>query len=509
MLKIKRSKISIDSKIYQIIANLLQIIAGIVSLFFLSAMIVDVDKLFLVFFIIIFALQLVYSKKITNANLKLYRVQDNDQRKHTYFNGLMRSRESIKEIRISNCMEWIEGKRKQVYSKIEYEHLRFIKKWNLINAIWTILGTGMETLIFLYLVYGYSIEIFSVEEVVLIIQSQEVLILYLCVYFALNICIDIFEGVEGYIQTKVSYRINEELNVKINSKISKIRLNIFDDERFYDLLERLNDNIGVGALEFIKSSISISSGLISITIYVVILYSVQWYFPFVFILASIPYYFVALKESKELYSQEKELNKLGRLLSYTENIIFDRNVIKEIHIFQLYEFIVKKANLLRDKIVKKKVRLLYKQGKRKLGINVLKNLSLVGCLAITYINIKYNNGQIGDFMAIYLAIKNLLTEIVSFVSEIKTLNTYDLYLEDLNFFYSYPEEKCLSHKIENKEINFKNVFYLISSLSLLLYLNNVNSKLIVLICYLQGGICALYGYQKSKEDKHKLVIELE
>lgn len=52
-------------------------------------------------------------------------------------------------------------------------------------------------------------------------------------------------------------------------------------------------------------------------------------------------------------------------------------------------------------------------------------------------------------------------------------------------------------------------FYLISSLSLLLYLNNVNSKLIVLICYLQGGICALYGYQKSKEDKHKLVIELE
>ena len=42
-----------------------------------------------------------------------------------------------------------------------------------------------------------------------------------------------------------------------------------------------------------------------------------------------------------------------------------------------------------------------------------------------------------------------------------------------------------------------------------LYLNNVNSKLIVLICYLQGGICALYGYQKSKEDKHKLVIELE
>ena len=51
LLKIKRSKISIDSKIYQIIANLLQIIAGIVSLFFLSAMIVDVDKLFLVFFI--------------------------------------------------------------------------------------------------------------------------------------------------------------------------------------------------------------------------------------------------------------------------------------------------------------------------------------------------------------------------------------------------------------------------------------------------------------------------
>lgn len=115
--------------------------------------------------------------------------------------------------------------------------------------------------------------------------------------------------------------------------------------------------------------------------------------------------------------------------------------------------------MLRDKIVKKKVRLLYKQGKRKLGINVLKNLSLVGCLAITYINIKYNNGQIGDFMAIYLAIKNLLTEIVSFVSEIKTLNTYDLYLEDLNFFYSYPEEKCLSHKIENKEINFKNVYF--------------------------------------------------
>lgn len=61
-------------------------------------------------------------------------------------------------------MEWIEGKRKQVYSKIEYEHLRFIKKWNLINAIWTILGTGMETLIFLYLVYGYSIEIFLLKK---------------------------------------------------------------------------------------------------------------------------------------------------------------------------------------------------------------------------------------------------------------------------------------------------------------------------------------------------------
>lgn len=228
--------------------------------------------------------------------------------------------------------------------------------------------------------------------------------------------------------------LNEVLHIFFQNRISKYFFSLFvNNIRHRGIIDYDNSDF---LLKIKRSKISIDSKIYQI-----------------------PYYFVALKESKELYSQEKELNKLGRLLSYTENIIFDRNVIKEIHIFQLYEFIVKKANLLRDKIVKKKVRLLYKQGKRKLGINVLKNLSLVGCLAITYINIKYNNGQIGDFMAIYLAIKNLLTEIVSFVSEIKTLNTYDLYLEDLNFFYSYPEEKCLSHKIENKEINFKNVYF--------------------------------------------------
>lgn len=179
LLKIKRSRISIDNKIYQIIANVLQLAAGTMSIMVLSIMIANINKVFLGLFIVLFILQLIYTKKVTYANLKLCSIQDNDYRKHTYYNSLIRSRDYIKEIRISKCLNWIEKKRTQIYKKIEKEHLGFIRKWNLINAFWTILCTSIESLIFLTLIYGYTLGNFTIDEVILIIQSQEVIILSL------------------------------------------------------------------------------------------------------------------------------------------------------------------------------------------------------------------------------------------------------------------------------------------------------------------------------------------
>ena len=141
--------------------------------------------------------------------------------RHTYGKGTWK----VKEMNISkylNNMKIIRG----VIDNI-------CKRCLIINVIISFMGAAFVS-------YKTWVLKEVIDEVSISINKT---VIYICVYFALNICIDIFEGVEGYIQTKVSYRINEELNVKINSKISKIRLNIFDDERFYDLLERLNDNI--------------------------------------------------------------------------------------------------------------------------------------------------------------------------------------------------------------------------------------------------------------------------
>lgn len=323
------------------------------------------------------------------------------------------------------------------------------KKYLLINAILVLAGATLT-----------SYNTWVLKEIIdKIPRYTNKAIIYLGIYYIINISADIFEGIEGYIQTKVSYFINEELNIKINNKISRIKLNIFDDEKFFDLLERLNDNIGVGALNFVKSSIEIIRGLVSIIVYIVILYSVKWYFPIVFVLTSVPYYLIALRESKECYIQEKKLNRQKRLLNYTEGVVFDRIYVKEIHIFNLYDFLVSKAELLRDKILKNKILLLNRQMKRKVYINLLRNISLIGCLSVTYINIRHGDGQLGDFMAVYLAIKSLVTDIFSFIVEIKGVNTYDLYLDDLNFFYSYQEDKNCEAEINVVDIKFENVWF--------------------------------------------------
>lgn len=84
---------------------------------------------------------------------------------------------ATKELKTYKLYDWLETKRLEQYSQIKCEHIKYARKWTIVNIFWSILMYFCESFIWFLMIYQISQKELTIDQVIIIIQGLEMFML--------------------------------------------------------------------------------------------------------------------------------------------------------------------------------------------------------------------------------------------------------------------------------------------------------------------------------------------
>ncbi len=225
----------------------------------------------------------------------------------------------------------------------------------------------------------------------------------------------------------VSEKVRSKSHVFILKKAASLDLAFFEAPAFYDRLSQARRNIG-----YMRSAIRNLIGLLPQTFMIIAMFgllSILHPLAFLFLLVSIcPRLFLEGYTARERFKIDTVLTRNTRLTSYFENILFNRSTVKEVRVFNLGNFLIRKFFEFREILIKANFKLNVKLVRVELLFDLVGTLGL--CLVWSYAVYRASIGElsIGDLFMVFGAAQNSKDSIQSWFRQIGNVFRNSLYL---------------------------------------------------------------------------------
>lgn len=296
-----------------------------------------------------------------------------------------------------------------------------------------------------------------------IVVSNDVSLIYNAIfnYIMIQISIEIIENISVYIDTKKDLELNHFFCCQINKKISRIRLEYFENTRVFDLLNRIYQSDSINIFDLFEYLSAFIAPIISIVTYSFIVSDINAFFPFLLIGSSIPNLYYQIKLNRNRYETVKKDTKKKRLIQNFVDVLTTREFAKEVRLFHLIDYISDKIELFRTEVYKNNRKNEVERIKKNCVMQVMQNISMVVCLMYTTSLIFQGRTSIGNFILIYNGLKSVTQNIDIFAYNLKNIDNFYLYIRDLFDFMSVEEYPCDdTEKLkEIKDIELRNVSF--------------------------------------------------
>ncbi len=261
-------------------------------------------------------------------------------------------------------------------------------------------------------------------------------------------------------------QVTNHVKMKIMEKAREVDMVSYDSPDFYSRMENANREAGMRPIMIMSSTFSVLSTIISVVSYIVVLFAVSWWSPWLIILVSIPTTIVNFVFKKKNVNYMFFRSKNRRQMDYYASTVINKDLVKEIRMFNLGETFTNKYKEAFDD---------YYKGLRKLrvqetlwGLAAAVVTSAVYCLLYIFIarGVYSQRFGVGDYALYTGAITAIGAGVSSFIAS--TANIYEgtLFIENLITFLnekptivpSLPEPRKLTRGVAHK-IEFKNVYF--------------------------------------------------
>ena len=262
-------------------------------------------------------------------------------------------------------------------------------------------------------------------------------------------------------------QVSNHVKMLIMDKAKEVDMVSYDSPDFYARMENANREAGMRPIQIMNSTFSVFSTVISIVSYVVVLFTVSWWAPWLIILVSIPTTIVNFVYRKKNVNYMFFRSKNRRQMDYYASTVIDKDLVKEIRMFDLGDAFTGKYKDAFDE---------YYRGLRRLrieetlwGLAAAVVTSAVYCLLYIFLAKGVYNREfaVGDFALYTGAITAIGAGVSSFISG--TANIYEgtLFIENLISFLnekptivpSLPEPRHIrrsaGHTIEFRHVYFR------------------------------------------------------
>ena len=290
----------------------------------------------------------------------------------------------------------------------------------------------------------------------------------LIVLFAYRICNRVVSRISSSIIRIAGEKVTNQVKVQIMEKAKTIDLASFDIPAFYEKLENANREAGHRPIQTLQSTFSIISTIIQLVGYIVILAQIpnMWWMPLGVIAISIPSAVISFVYRRKHFNYVRWRSKDRRQLSYFSGLLVNKDLVKEIRIFNLADTFIDRYNTVFKK---------YYAGLRKLIIEesawlvVIAIISaVVNCIfyAIIAFGVFVGRFTIGNYNLYTGALSSIANCVTSFINTSASVYEGTLFIDNLiSFMKEKPSIVCtakIPEKIDSNAphtIVFENVSF--------------------------------------------------
>lgn len=272
---------------------------------------------------------------------------------------------------------------------------------------------------------------------------------------------EIIENISLHIDAKKDLELNQFFAHQINKKISRIRLEYFENTKVFDLINRISQYGTNNIFDFFEYLSAFISPVVSIVTYSFIVSDINAFLPLLLIGSSLPNLYYQIKLNRNIYKIAKEDTKKKRLIEHFVDVLSNREYAKEVRLFHLVDFISNKIRLLRIEVYQNNKNHEIERIKKSCIVQIMQNISMIVCLIYTTTLIFQGKTNIGSFVLVYNGLKSVTQNIDIFVNTLKNIDGFCLYIKDLFEFLSIEENPCNdTTKLEKiKDIELRNVSF--------------------------------------------------
>lgn len=295
-------------------------------------------------------------------------------------------------------------------------------------------------------------------------------ILYLLIaLFAYRLLIQVVNNVSSALNRIAGEKVVMEVKRQIMEKSKEVDLASFDNPAFYEKMENANREAGHRPLHILTETLGIISSIIELISFLVVLLAapgLSW-ITFVVILISIPSAIVNFVYRRKNFRFMRFSSKERRQMNYFSGILVDKDLIKEIRLYDLADnFIGKFFEAFRS----------YYRGIRKLIVQesawhiffaLLTGITNLVFYVIIALQVFTGKMLIGDYTLYTGAIASVVTCVSTLISSTGTVYEGTLFIDNLIAFFNEEQhiapkelpaaqvEKGGEHTVEFVDVTFR------------------------------------------------------
>lgn len=325
------------------------------------------------------------------------------------------------------------------------------------NGVMPIAGSliGKELLNSLARAYNGEITTFTIILSLLILQ------------FAYLFISDIISRISAMITRICSEVVSNHIKLKIIDKSKEVDISSYDSPEFYAKMENANREAGSRPIAVLSSFFSVFSSVISIVGFIAILFSVSPWAPFVMILVSLPSTVINFVYRRKNVDFMFRRSKERRQMSYYSDVIVNKDLAKEIRIYNLTDTFKEKYKAVFAKYFKGLKKLIMSE----FWLNLLAGIvaTAVNCLLFIYIadGVFKGNYEVGDYSLYTGALNTISAKLASIISTTAMIYEGTLFINNMITFMNEEKhikptidpprqpQRHIAHEIKLENVSFK------------------------------------------------------
>ena len=288
------------------------------------------------------------------------------------------------------------------------------------------------------------------------------------VLFVFKICEDIVNRVKSFATRIAGEKVVRYVRLEIMNKAKTIDIASFDRPSFYEKLENANREAGHRPIQVLSETFDMMSTVIKLVSYLAIILAVpdMWWMALVMIALSIPSTIINFTYRRKTVNYMWRRSKERRQMSYYTDLMVNKDMVKEIRMFNLSDTFIKRYSDVFNIYYKGLRRLICSEYAWHIGLAIIN--SAVTCVFYVLIAIKVVNAEfeIGDFTVYTGALTAISTAVGSLITHSAHIYEGTLFIDNLISFVKEKQTVVTSIEVPAKvahgqlhTIEFENVSF--------------------------------------------------